>query len=45
MSKITGGKEYECWEQYLYLTYIYDAHTYHTKVPPQGIKPLIECIP
>jgi DNA modification methylase len=23
-------------------TYVYDAHTYHTKVPPQGIKPLIE---
>ncbi len=26
-------------------TYVYDAHTYHTKVPPQGIKPLVECIP
>ncbi|MCC6443668.1 MAG: hypothetical protein IT210_09470 [Armatimonadetes bacterium] len=23
-------------------TYIYDAHTYHTKVPPQGIIPLID---
>jgi DNA modification methylase len=23
-------------------TYVYDAHTYHTKVPPQGIAPLIE---
>jgi DNA modification methylase len=23
-------------------TYVYDAHTYHTKVPPQGIKPIIE---
>lgn len=23
-------------------TYVYDAHTYHTKVPPQGIKHLIE---
>jgi DNA modification methylase len=23
-------------------TYAYDAHTYHTKVPPQGIVPLIE---
>jgi adenine-specific DNA methylase len=23
-------------------TYVYDAHTYHTKVPPQGIKLLIE---
>lgn len=23
-------------------THVYDAHTYHTKVPPQGIKPLIE---
>jgi 16S rRNA G966 N2-methylase RsmD/DNA-directed RNA polymerase subunit RPC12/RpoP len=23
-------------------TYVYDAHTYHTKVPPQGIRPLIE---
>ena len=23
-------------------TYIYDAHTYHTKVPPEGIKELIE---
>ena len=23
-------------------TYVYDAHTYHTKVPPQGIMPLIE---
>ena len=23
-------------------TYVYDAHTYHTKVPPQGIKELIE---
>lgn len=23
-------------------TYVYDAHTYHTKVPPQGIKALIE---
>ena len=23
-------------------TYVYDAHTYHTKVPPQGILPLIE---
>lgn len=22
-------------------TYVYDAHTYHTKVPPQGIEPLI----
>jgi 16S rRNA G966 N2-methylase RsmD len=22
-------------------TYVYDAHTYHTKVPPQGIKQLI----
>jgi DNA modification methylase len=29
---ITAGKN----------TYVYDAHTYHTKVPPQGIKPLIE---
>jgi adenine-specific DNA methylase len=23
-------------------TYVYDAHTYHTKVPPQGIEQLIE---
>lgn len=23
-------------------SYVYDAHTYHTKVPPQGIRPLIE---
>ena len=23
-------------------TYVYDAHTYHTKVPPQGISPLVE---
>jgi DNA modification methylase len=23
-------------------TYVYDAHTYHTKVPPEGIKQLIE---
>jgi hypothetical protein len=23
-------------------TYVYDAHTYHTKVPPEGIKKLIE---
>jgi DNA modification methylase len=23
-------------------TYVYDAHTYHTKVPPQGIEKLIE---
>lgn len=23
-------------------TYVYDAHTYHTKVPPQGIEHLIE---
>lgn len=23
-------------------TYVYDAHTYHTKVPPEGIEPLIE---
>jgi DNA modification methylase len=23
-------------------TYVYDAHTYHTKVPPQGIEALIE---
>jgi DNA modification methylase len=23
-------------------TYVYDAHTYHTKVPPQGISSLIE---
>lgn len=23
-------------------TYVYDAHTYHTKVPPEGIKRLIE---
>lgn len=23
-------------------TYVYDAHTYHTKVPPAGIEPLIE---
>ena len=23
-------------------TYVYDAHTYHTKVPPAGIKRLIE---
>ncbi len=23
-------------------TYVYDAHTYHTKVPPQGIKHLVE---
>lgn len=23
-------------------TYVYDAHTYHTKVPPEGIKELIE---
>lgn len=23
-------------------SYVYDAHTYHTKVPPQGIEPLIE---
>ena len=23
-------------------TYVYDAHTYHTKVPPQGIRSLIE---
>jgi hypothetical protein len=23
-------------------TDIYDAHTYHTKVPPQGITPFIE---
>lgn len=23
-------------------TYVYDAHTYHTKVPPQGIEVLIE---
>jgi DNA modification methylase len=23
-------------------TYVYDAHTYHTKVPPQGIEMLIE---
>jgi adenine-specific DNA methylase len=23
-------------------TYVYDAHTYHTKVPPQGIKLLID---
>ena len=23
-------------------TYVYDAHTYHTKVPPQGISQLIE---
>jgi DNA modification methylase len=23
-------------------TYVYDAHTYHTKVPPQGIQKLIE---
>jgi DNA modification methylase len=23
-------------------TYVYDAHTYHTKVPPAAIKPLIE---
>ena len=23
-------------------TYVYDAHTYHTKVPPQGIAPIIE---
>src|SRR6218665_2767225 len=22
-------------------TYVYDAHTYHTKVPPEGIKELI----
>ncbi|WP_062288306.1 DNA methyltransferase [Nostoc piscinale] len=29
---ITAGKN----------SYVYDAHTYHTKVPPQGIKPLIE---
>lgn len=29
---ITAGKN----------TYVYDAHTYHTKVPPQGIGPLIE---
>lgn len=23
-------------------TYVYDAHTYHTKVPPEGIKALVE---
>src|SRR5437868_7528182 len=23
-------------------TYVYDAHTYHTKVPPQGIETLID---
>jgi len=23
-------------------TYVYDAHTYHTKVPPQGIRPVLE---
>ena len=23
-------------------TYVYDAHTYHTKVPPEGIEPFIE---
>ncbi len=23
-------------------SYVYDAHTYHTKVPPQGIIPLVE---
>ena len=23
-------------------TYVYDAHTYHTKVPPEGIAKLIE---
>lgn len=23
-------------------TYVYDTHTYHTKVPPQGITPLID---
>lgn len=28
---ITAGKN----------TYVYDAHTYHTKVPPEGIEPLI----
>jgi DNA modification methylase/transcription elongation factor Elf1 len=30
--EITAGKN----------TYVYDAHTYHTKVPPQGIRPVIE---
>src|SRR5204862_6008725 len=24
-------------------SYVYDAHTYHTKVPPEGIKLLVEC--
>ncbi|WP_413200761.1 DNA methyltransferase [Nostoc piscinale] len=32
LKDITAGKN----------SYVYDAHTYHTKVPPQGIKPLIE---
>lgn len=31
-SNISAGKN----------TYVYDAHTYHTKVPPQGIQLLIE---
>lgn len=31
-SNISAGKN----------TYVYDAHTYHTKVPPQGIKLLID---
>ena len=31
-SEIVSGKN----------TYVYDAHTYHTKVPPAGIKTLIE---
>jgi hypothetical protein len=32
LKSITAGKN----------TYVYDAHTYHTKVPPQGIELLIE---
>ena len=32
MGNITAGKN----------TYVYDAHTYHTKVPPEGIELLIK---